>query len=57
VAQLDGATVTTARSEVELVVTEYGVADLAGRSLSQRAAALIDVAHPDHRDALRRASG
>jgi acetyl-CoA hydrolase len=57
VAQLDGGTVTTARSEVELVVTEYGVADLAGRSLSQRAAALIDVAHPDHRDALRRASG
>lgn len=55
VAGLDTGTVTTARSEVDLVVTEYGIADLAGRSLSERAAALIAVAHPNHRDTLRQA--
>jgi acyl-CoA hydrolase len=35
------------------VVTEYGVARLRGGSLSQRAGALIAIAHPDHRDRLR----
>jgi acyl-CoA hydrolase len=37
-------------------VTEYGVAHLYGRNLRQRARALIDVAHPDHREALERAA-
>ncbi|MEO5940825.1 MAG: acetyl-CoA hydrolase/transferase C-terminal domain-containing protein, partial [Candidatus Limnocylindrales bacterium] len=34
-------------------VTEYGVAELFGRSIRERVAALIEIAHPDHRDALR----
>jgi 4-hydroxybutyrate CoA-transferase len=48
-----GAGVTTPRGSVHYVVTEYGIADLRGRSLRQRAAALIEVAHPDFRDQLR----
>ncbi|MGH9262804.1 MAG: acetyl-CoA hydrolase/transferase C-terminal domain-containing protein [Acidimicrobiales bacterium] len=36
-------------------VTEYGVADMRGRSISQRAAALIGVAHPRFRDGLTEA--
>ena len=39
---------------IENVVTEYGIASLRGKSVSQRAAALIDVAHPDHRERLSR---
>ena len=34
------------------VVTEYGIANLAGKSIRERALAIIDIAHPDHRDAL-----
>jgi acyl-CoA hydrolase len=34
------------------VVTEYGIADLFGKNLRQRAEALIAIAHPNHRDAL-----
>ena len=47
-----GAGVVTTRAHVHHIVTEYGVADLYGRSLRQRAAALIAIAHPDHREAL-----
>ncbi|MEN9773953.1 MAG: hypothetical protein RL322_1023 [Pseudomonadota bacterium] len=46
--------VTTARSDVDVVVTEYGAAQLRGRSLSERARALIEIAHPAHREALER---
>jgi len=49
---LDHGVVTTARSEVEVVVTEYGAADLRGRSLRERAEALVQIAHPDHRESL-----
>jgi acyl-CoA hydrolase len=48
-----GQVVTTLKNTVDHVVTEYGVAKLRGRSLRERAAALIAVAHPDHRDRLR----
>jgi 4-hydroxybutyrate CoA-transferase len=48
-----GAGVVTTRAHVQTVVTEYGVAELFGRSLRERAAALIAIAHPDHRDRLR----
>lgn len=51
-----GAGVVTTRAHVHYVVTEYGVADLYGRNLRQRARALIGVAHPDHREALERAA-
>ncbi|MFO7496634.1 MAG: GNAT family N-acetyltransferase [Desulfobacterales bacterium] len=42
----------TLRESVETVVTEYGVANLAGRSVRERAQTLIEIAHPDDRSAL-----
>jgi len=45
---------TTARTDVDVVVTEHGVADLRGRSDDERARLLVDIAHPDHRAALSR---
>ena len=48
-----GAGVVTTRAHVQTVVTEFGVAELFGRSLRERAAALIGIAHPDHRVRLR----
>lgn len=48
----DGAAVTTSRNDVDYVVTEYGVAKLKGRTLRQRAQALIAIAHPDFREEL-----
>ncbi len=44
-----GAVVTTARTDMDMLVTEYGVAELRGKSLSERAQALIGVAHPKFR--------
>jgi itaconate CoA-transferase len=44
--------VTTPRTDTHMVVTEYGVANLKGLSSSERASALIRLAHPDARDAL-----
>jgi acyl-CoA hydrolase len=49
-----GAGVVTTRAHVHYVVTEYGVADLYGKNLRQRATALIRIAHPDHRETLER---
>lgn len=54
VVSLDGRPITTARSDVDLVVTEFGVADLWGLNLHARARALINVAHPDFRESLER---
>jgi acyl-CoA hydrolase len=48
-----GAGVVTTRAHVRTVVTEWGVAELFGGSLRERAAALIGIAHPDHRGWLR----
>ena len=53
VANLSGP-VTTARSDVDLIVTEHGVAQLRGRSLRERARAMIAIAAPEHRDGLLR---
>src|SRR6185436_9907146 len=44
-----GAGVVTTRGHVHWVVTEYGITDLFGKNLKQRASALISLAHPDHR--------
>jgi acyl-CoA hydrolase len=53
VAQLAaGDVVTTLKNTVDKVVTEWGVAELRGRSIRERAKALIAIAHPDHRDHL-----
>ncbi|HEX6990686.1 MAG TPA: acetyl-CoA hydrolase/transferase C-terminal domain-containing protein [Gemmatimonadales bacterium] len=51
-----GAGVVTTRAHAHFVVTEFGAADLHGRSLRERARALIGIAHPDHRDALERSA-
>lgn len=49
-----GAGVVTTRAHVHYIVTEYGVANLYGRNLKQRAKALVEIAHPDHREHLER---
>jgi acyl-CoA hydrolase len=46
--------VTTARSEADVIVTEYGAAELKGRTLGQRAKAMIQIAQPDFREELDR---
>lgn len=46
--------VTTPRSDVMYVVTEYGIVDLKGKSVPERARALISIAHPDFREELER---
>ena len=51
-----GASVTTTRAHVHYVVTEYGVANLYGKNLRQRAKLLINLAHPDHREELEKAA-
>ena len=48
----EGAVVTTGKNDVDMIVTEYGLAKLRGRTLSQRVKALISIAHPDFRDEL-----
>jgi 4-hydroxybutyrate CoA-transferase len=47
-----GAAVSTSRNDVHHIVTEYGVAELRGKSIRERAQALIAIAHPDFREAL-----
>lgn len=47
-----GSIVTTSKNDVDCIVTEYGIARLRGRTLSQRTRALIAVAHPKFRDEL-----
>ena len=51
-----GAGVVTTRNHVHFVVTEHGIADLYGKSVRQRAQALIEVADPRFRDALEKAA-
>jgi 4-hydroxybutyrate CoA-transferase len=48
--------VVTTRAHVHYIVTEYGVANLYGKNLRQRARALIQIAHPDHRETLERSA-
>ncbi|MFT3705596.1 MAG: acetyl-CoA hydrolase/transferase C-terminal domain-containing protein [Agriterribacter sp.] len=51
----EGAGVVTTRGHIHWVVTEYGIVNLFGKNLRQRAKALISIAHPDHREALEKA--
>jgi len=55
VASLGNRPVSTGRFEVDVVVTEYGVAHLRGCPMRERAKRLIEIAHPAHRDSLRQA--
>lgn len=50
-----GAGVVTTRAHVHYVITEFGIADLYGRNLAQRAKALISIAHPEERAGLEKA--
>ena len=47
-----GQAVTTSRNDVDYIVTEYGIAHLRGKTVRQRARALIEISHPDFRDQL-----
>ena len=49
-----GAGVVTTRAHVHYVVTEFGIADLFGKNLKQRAHALVQIAHPSHREELKK---
>lgn len=51
----EGAGVVTTRAHVHYVITEYGVANLYGKNLHQRARMLTEIAHPDHRESLDKA--
>jgi acyl-CoA hydrolase len=51
----EGAGVVTTRAHTQYIVTEFGVANLYGKSLMQRARLLRDIAHPDHREMLDKA--
>jgi acyl-CoA hydrolase len=44
--------VTTPRHQVDVVITEFGAAEIAGLSISERAHALAAISHPDFRDEL-----
>lgn len=48
----EGAVVTTTRTDIHFVVTEYGIADMRGKSVPERAKALINIAHPDFKEEL-----
>lgn len=52
----EGAGVVTTRAHVHYVATEYGIVDLYGRDLRERAKLMIDIAHPNHRESLERAA-
>ena len=56
VARLGDAVVTSLRSDMDVVVTEYGVAELDGGSLAERACRLIAIAAPQFRESLERAA-
>jgi acyl-CoA hydrolase len=47
-----GAVITTPRHQVDVIVTEYGVAELEGRTVQERGEALAAIAHPQFRDEL-----
>ena len=48
--------VTTARAEVDVIVTEFGAAELKGQSLAERTLRLTAIAHPDFREQLDKAA-
>ena len=51
-----GAVITTPRHQVDVIVTEFGIAELEGRTVRQRGEALAAIAHPQFRDELAAAA-
>ena len=49
-----GAGVVTTRAHVHYVITEYGIANLYGKTIADRVKALVNIAHPDHRESIER---
>jgi 4-hydroxybutyrate CoA-transferase len=49
-----GAPVTTSRNDIDYVVTDYGIAALAGKTVRDRMKAMINIAHPEFREELTR---
>ena len=49
-----GAGVVTTRAHVHYIITEYGIADLFGKTIKQRIKALVNIAHPDHQENIER---
>lgn len=49
-----GAGVVTTRAHVHYIITEYGVANLYGKTIKERVKALVNIAHPDHRESIDR---
>ena len=54
VTQIGTGVTTTARADADIVATEFGAAELRGRTISERVRAMIAIAHPDHREQLQR---
>jgi acyl-CoA hydrolase len=52
----EGTVITTPRHQVDVIITEYGAAELQGLTVHQRGLALAEIAHPDFRDELRSAA-
>jgi len=50
-----GAGVVTTRAHVHYIITEYGIANLYGKTIKDRVKALVNIAHPDHRENIERA--
>ena len=49
-----GAGVVTTRAHVHYIITEYGIANLYGKTIAERVKALVKIAHPDHRESIER---
>jgi acyl-CoA hydrolase len=47
-----GAGVVTTRAHVHYIITEYGIAHLYGKTITERVKALVNIAHPDHRETI-----
>ncbi|MCF8272255.1 MAG: 4-hydroxybutyrate CoA-transferase [Flavobacteriaceae bacterium] len=50
-----GAGIVTTRAHVHYIITEYGIANLYGKTIKDRVKALVNIAHPDHRESIERA--
>jgi acyl-CoA hydrolase len=56
VARLEDGVVTTARGDADVIVTEFGAAELRGQPLAERVRRMIAISHPSHRETLERAA-